>query len=96
VTRKAGGANCLVHAGQRWGAHRLLGAQEMDRSPRTLNPGNKNANLHGLAFCLTLFLVAQGGIEPLTQVIKKKPKTFLGLGLWLDSTIKIIYGRNLD
>ena len=28
---------------------------------------NKNANLHGLAFRLTLFLVARGGIEPPTQ-----------------------------
>ena len=27
----------------------------------------KNANLHGLAFCSTLFLVARGGIETPTQ-----------------------------
>ena len=34
---------------------------------RICGPENKNANLHGLAFCLTLFLVARGGIEPPTQ-----------------------------
>ena len=30
-------------------------------------PESKNANLHGLAFCLILILVARGGIEPPTQ-----------------------------
>jgi hypothetical protein len=29
--------------------------------------GNKNANLHGLAFLLGMFLVARGGIKPPTQ-----------------------------
>jgi hypothetical protein len=32
----------------------------------------KNANLHGLAFCLTLILVARGGIEPPTQGFSKQ------------------------
>jgi len=44
-----------------------------DASPSTgegtmmMDSTNKNANLHGLAFRLTLFLVARGGIEPPTQ-----------------------------
>jgi hypothetical protein len=34
---------------------------------------NKNANLHGLAFCCTAeFLVARGGIEPPTQGFSKQ------------------------
>jgi hypothetical protein len=54
--------------------------QQRQPEPKNAERANKNANRRGLAFRLTLFLVARGGIET-TNISIHGTKKYLWMGI---------------